>query len=112
MCGIAGIIYRHPELYNQLGDDLLKLIQPLESRGPDSCGVGIYGNSVNAHHLKVLLLAETTVQWEQVRQWLNKVAVSYTHLRAHETPEHLVCRLLLEKKKTTFPNSVYRTPTY
>src|SRR5678816_4839594 len=28
------------------------------------------------------------------------VAVSYTHLRAHETPEHLVCRLLLEKKKT------------
>src|SRR5678816_1893251 len=23
----------------------------------------------------------------------------YTHLRAHETPEHLVCRLLLEKKK-------------
>eukprot|EP00658_Telonema_sp_P-2_P047727 TRINITY_DN36326_c0_g1_i2.p1 TRINITY_DN36326_c0_g1~~TRINITY_DN36326_c0_g1_i2.p1 ORF type:complete len:268 (+),score=92.67 TRINITY_DN36326_c0_g1_i2:174-977(+) len=28
-------------------------------------------------------------------------AVSYTHLRAHETPEHLVCRLLLEKKKIT-----------
>ena len=28
-------------------------------------------------------------------------AVSYTHLRAHETPEHLVCRLLLEKKKET-----------
>src|SRR5678815_5840960 len=26
------------------------------------------------------------------------IAVSYTHLRAHETPEHLVCRLLLEKK--------------
>src|SRR5674536_394894 len=29
------------------------------------------------------------------------VSVSYTHLRAHETPEHLVCRLLLEKKNTT-----------
>src|SRR5678815_5920188 len=27
-----------------------------------------------------------------------ETAVSYTHLRAHETPEHLVCRLLLEKK--------------
>ena len=26
-------------------------------------------------------------------------AVSYTHLRAHETREELVCRLLLEKKK-------------
>ncbi|WP_057040759.1 hypothetical protein, partial [Campylobacter coli] len=28
-------------------------------------------------------------------------SVSYTHLRAHETPEHLVCRLLLEKKKNS-----------
>eukprot|EP00658_Telonema_sp_P-2_P080301 TRINITY_DN7965_c0_g1_i6.p1 TRINITY_DN7965_c0_g1~~TRINITY_DN7965_c0_g1_i6.p1 ORF type:complete len:806 (-),score=162.01 TRINITY_DN7965_c0_g1_i6:43-2460(-) len=28
--------------------------------------------------------------------------VSYTHLRAHETPEHLVCRLLLEKKKKKY----------
>ena len=28
-----------------------------------------------------------------------RIPVSYTHLRAHETPEHLVCRLLLEKKK-------------
>ena len=27
------------------------------------------------------------------------VAVSYTHLRAHETDSYLVCRLLLEKKK-------------
>ena len=26
--------------------------------------------------------------------------VSYTHLRAHETRGNLVCRLLLEKKKT------------
>ena len=30
---------------------------------------------------------------------LYKKAVSYTHLRAHETLRHLVCRLLLEKKK-------------
>ncbi|WDT36746.1 hypothetical protein PVA38_10740 [Streptococcus pneumoniae D39] len=27
-------------------------------------------------------------------------SVSYTHLRAHETVLDLVCRLLLEKKKT------------
>src|SRR5450759_4400105 len=31
------------------------------------------------------------------RQW--GTAVSYTHLRAHETRHDLVCRLLLEKKK-------------
>ena len=28
--------------------------------------------------------------------------VSYTHLRAHETVLDLVCRLLLEKKKTNY----------
>ena len=33
-------------------------------------------------------------------------AVSYTHLRAHETPEHIVCRLLLEKKKNKI-NKIY-----
>eukprot|EP00658_Telonema_sp_P-2_P068434 TRINITY_DN57366_c0_g1_i3.p1 TRINITY_DN57366_c0_g1~~TRINITY_DN57366_c0_g1_i3.p1 ORF type:complete len:106 (+),score=16.74 TRINITY_DN57366_c0_g1_i3:201-518(+) len=32
--------------------------------------------------------------------------VSYTHLRAHETPEHLVCRLLLEKKKKIMNNNL------
>ena len=31
-------------------------------------------------------------------------AVSYTHLRAHETVLDLVCRLLLEKKKKTNAN--------
>src|SRR5674536_393397 len=38
--------------------------------------------------------------------WLRwaRAPVSYTHLRAHETPEHLVCRLLLEKKKNTQHN--------
>ena len=31
--------------------------------------------------------------------WDRCIAVSYTHLRAHETGRNLVCRLLLEKKK-------------
>src|SRR5665648_1187057 len=30
------------------------------------------------------------------------IAVSYTHLRAHETRHDLVCRLLLEKKTAAF----------
>ena len=33
-------------------------------------------------------------------------AVSYTHLRAHETVLDLVCRLLLEKKNDTVPNNL------
>ena len=34
-----------------------------------------------------------------VRLRVAQTAVSYTHLRAHETKANLVCRLLLEKKK-------------
>ena len=37
--------------------------------------------------------------------------VSYTHLRAHETPEHLVCRLLLEKKNHTPQPAMSTLPT-
>ena len=35
---------------------------------------------------------------QDAEELLKASAVSYTHLRAHETPEHLVCRLMLEKK--------------
>ena len=34
--------------------------------------------------------------------------VSYTHLRAHETVLDLVCRLLLEKKKSHTPKQPYK----
>ena len=41
-------------------------------------------------------------------------SVSYTHLRAHETPEHLVCRLPLENKKlsTSCPADSYKHLLY
>eukprot|EP00658_Telonema_sp_P-2_P068319 TRINITY_DN57258_c0_g1_i1.p1 TRINITY_DN57258_c0_g1~~TRINITY_DN57258_c0_g1_i1.p1 ORF type:complete len:143 (+),score=14.70 TRINITY_DN57258_c0_g1_i1:179-607(+) len=53
-------------------------------------------------HLKTRLVTSEK-DWETERaMW----PVSYTHLRAHETPEHLVCRLLLEKKKTNRNSSV------
>ena len=36
-------------------------------------------------------------------------SVSYTHLRAHETDSYLVCRLLLEKKKSGKKTKKHRT---
>ena len=38
---------------------------------------------------------------KMLEETANYLPVSYTHLRAHETDSYLVCRLLLEKKKTT-----------
>src|SRR5678816_2899431 len=55
-------------------------------------GGGIAGLSGGEH-------GERRVEVREVHHNTPRGAVSYTHLRAHETPEHLVCRLLLEKKK-------------
>ena len=43
-------------------------------------------------------LAEVLPNFDRDRVY----AVSYTHLRAHETGRNLVCRLLLEKKKKQY----------
>mgnify|MGYP003379916545 CR=1 FL=1 len=44
-------------------------------------------------------LAEAEAEQQRLQTLLIE-PVSYTHLRAHETVLDLVCRLLLEKKKT------------
>ena len=51
---------------------------------------GFYWGSATAAH---------QVEGNLTNNWTEHEAVSYTHLRAHETREDLVCRLLLEKKK-------------
>ena len=48
------------------------------------------------------IIRQKRAERRQVRKFLRDIsicAVSYTHLRAHETVLDLVCRLLLEKKK-------------
>eukprot|EP00658_Telonema_sp_P-2_P063593 TRINITY_DN52344_c0_g1_i1.p1 TRINITY_DN52344_c0_g1~~TRINITY_DN52344_c0_g1_i1.p1 ORF type:complete len:130 (-),score=4.07 TRINITY_DN52344_c0_g1_i1:10-399(-) len=60
------------------------------------------------HHTSLAPRVRVRVRVGVLRLWVVNIktdmkpliTVSYTHLRAHETPEHLVCRLLLEKKNT------------
>src|SRR5450756_2839055 len=47
------------------------------------------------------LTPKTACSSVRVMLTLRSRPVSYTHLRAHETRHDIVCRLLLEKKKTT-----------
>eukprot|EP00658_Telonema_sp_P-2_P020557 TRINITY_DN18131_c0_g2_i1.p1 TRINITY_DN18131_c0_g2~~TRINITY_DN18131_c0_g2_i1.p1 ORF type:complete len:238 (-),score=97.67 TRINITY_DN18131_c0_g2_i1:12-725(-) len=55
---------------------------------------------VDASKCMAVQLVDKLIGEEKDKANLDRLrAVSYTHLRAHETPEHLVCRLLLEKKK-------------
>src|SRR5678816_4802129 len=69
---------------------------PLRQRGiagSSSC-VGVPFRQVPFHSLT---FGPSAPSRRSTTRTFISTAVSYTHLRAHETPEHLVCRLLLEK---------------
>lgn len=72
MCGIAGIIYRNPTLYGNLTQDLLALITPLESRGPDSSGIALYGNETEPDQFKLMLRGDG--DWLGAIEWLKQFA--------------------------------------
>ena len=74
MCGIAGLIYYDPEQYKSFGSTLLSLIQPLESRGPDSCGVALYHDRPTPSQVRLLLgsLQNGDAPWQQVRHWMEQ----------------------------------------
>ncbi|RKI51368.1 hypothetical protein D7X55_34175 [Corallococcus sp. AB049A] len=52
----------------------------------------------SAFALMLCLICASALGAAPHRLVLSSGAVSYTHLRAHETGAYLVCRLLLEKK--------------
>ena len=54
---------------------------------------------INESGLYSVILRSNKPQAKVFKKWITSEAVSYTHLRAHETRGNLVCRLLLEKKK-------------
>src|SRR5450759_360781 len=54
----------------------------------------VFSNTIIKYNKKISVYFP---EYESVEKMVT--AVSYTHLRAHETRHDLVCRLLLEKKK-------------
>ncbi len=74
----------------------------------DECFIDVTGYlttyHMTAHELAMTMIREVLYETRITATagiGTNLYPVSYTHLRAHETPEQLVCRLLLEKKKTS-----------
>ena len=68
--------------------------------GPSGCGKSTLLKSLNRMNDLVegcKITGKVTLDGEDIYGDMD--AVSYTHLRAHETDSYLVCRLLLEKKK-------------
>eukprot|EP00658_Telonema_sp_P-2_P001156 TRINITY_DN10445_c0_g1_i1.p1 TRINITY_DN10445_c0_g1~~TRINITY_DN10445_c0_g1_i1.p1 ORF type:complete len:136 (+),score=24.56 TRINITY_DN10445_c0_g1_i1:2-409(+) len=70
-------------------------LTPTASQSPCTSGWGMV--SCKLTHDNIVFSIDVLVSIDKT----TLKSVSYTHLRAHETPEHLVCRLLLEKKKNT-----------
>ena len=60
----------------------------------------VLGISLGINSYRTVLKYREKDMTNTLQQACGIVAVSYTHLRAHETDSYLVCRLLLEKKKT------------
>ena len=94
-----------PWLSSATGDGSIVLVE--RSNGPDDLGISISNPSAYDPRHAILDSNDEVICSADEADWscvdldveLDISAVSYTHLRAHETPEHLVCRLLLEKKK-------------
>eukprot|EP00831_Metopus_contortus_P026292 TRINITY_DN22418_c0_g1_i3.p3 TRINITY_DN22418_c0_g1~~TRINITY_DN22418_c0_g1_i3.p3 ORF type:complete len:109 (+),score=33.01 TRINITY_DN22418_c0_g1_i3:146-472(+) len=66
-----------------------------------------YRVDIWAFGVTLFYLAFGSFPFQTVKNESSIKAVSYTHLRAHETSLHLVCRLLLEKKKKNTTPSTY-----
>src|SRR5665648_1238073 len=104
-----------PQREPALGELLLDLVDALlaEIRDVEQLGLGLADQvadgldslaleAVVRTHAELELFDEHVVHAaarRRRRETLDRVPVSYTHLRAHETRHDLVCRLLLEKKK-------------
>ena len=69
----------------------------------------VFGTKLRGEQLRILLaIMVLSVSFKIALDLLLQPSepVSYTHLRAHETVLDLVCRLLLEKTKTTTASAV------
>ena len=89
-----------PEILQRMGVDLEAITRRLDEELKRSPRTQIYGGGVGQVYITPRLkriIDQSNDEASRLKD--DYISVSYTHLRAHETPEHLVCRLLLEKKK-------------
>lgn len=73
MCGIVGLYIKNPKLQSKLGEMFTPMLIEMTSRGPDSAGVAIYRDPVDAKHLKLTLAAESdNYDWKAIDSGLEK----------------------------------------
>ena len=80
-------------------DGAILVVSALDSVMPQTREHVLLARQVGLTHIVVFLNKCDAVEDPEMLELVEMEAVSYTHLRAHETVLDLVCRLLLEKKK-------------
>src|SRR5680860_1055127 len=89
---IGFVVMEHPEIYVSI---------PTLTKLTENNVAVIFCDAKHMPCSMLLNLDNHHIQHELFANQINATEpVSYTHLRAHETDSYLVCRLLLEKKKT------------
>src|SRR5660397_221679 len=94
----------HRKAHDLRGEYVSSAIGVVKGRGEDRVNPDMVTGSIEivVEDLELLAVSDTPpfAPEDRVEVDENLRSVSYTHLRAHETKANLVCRLLLEKKKT------------
>ncbi|MBV8586558.1 MAG: glutamine amidotransferase family protein [Verrucomicrobia bacterium] len=109
MCGIVGLFLKQKSLESQLGTMFSDMLVCMSSRGPDSAGFAVYGDSAPNGKLKVVLQhPDPAFDWDTVAKALEHqfhdtplVDVNSSHARFVLKVDALSIRDFLEKNFPT-----------
>ncbi|CAB3801635.1 class II glutamine amidotransferase [Pararobbsia alpina] len=76
MCGIVGLLVKTPALRERLGELMVPMLVGMTERGPDSAGLAVFGNPVDASQRKLSIYAGFTEEgadfaWQALLEALN-----------------------------------------
>ncbi|MPV68206.1 class II glutamine amidotransferase [Burkholderia sp. BE17] len=64
MCGIVGLLVKTPELRDRLGELMVPMLIGMTERGPDSAGLAVFGDALDASRRKLSLYSGFTDEGE------------------------------------------------
>ncbi|MEM7195438.1 MAG: glutamine amidotransferase family protein [Pseudomonadota bacterium] len=67
MCGIVGLYIKNQAMESKLGGMLSEMLIQMTDRGPDSAGVAIYHQPVEAGQVKVTLQGDHSTEWDHLQ---------------------------------------------
>ena len=101
MCGIAGIVYKDGKIHN-VGEDMTKMLNALQHRGPDSAGFSLYGGldlKENEYLLNIEFDKRSDELFNEVQDTINEVTpiISEKQLATMENNCLYQCKIALDE---------------